>query len=57
MPRGFGKPSTWVEVTKDVSQEMRQAKRGQRVYEQLRRSSEANDLLSAFEAYLKSRHE
>ncbi len=53
MPKGFGKPSTWKEGSKDVSNEMIATKKGQKVYESMRDSSIQNDFISAFEKALK----
>jgi hypothetical protein len=54
MPKGFGKPSTWKEGTKDVSSEMIVTREGQRVYEKMRDSSIQNDFIGAFEQALKA---
>jgi hypothetical protein len=53
MPKGFGKPSTWKEGTKDLSGEMIASKEAQRVYEKMRDSSIQNDFIGAFEEALK----
>ncbi len=53
MPKGFGKPSTWKEGTKDVTNEMISTKKGQEVYEKMRDSSVQDDFAGAFEQALK----
>jgi RHS repeat-associated protein len=55
MPKGFGKPSSWREGSKDVSQDTRKLKAAKEIYEKLKASSEADDLTSAIEAALKYR--
>lgn len=53
MPKGFGKPSTWIEGSKDVTNEMISTKEGQKVYEKMRGSSIQDDIVGAFEHVLK----
>jgi RHS repeat-associated protein len=53
MPEGFGKPSTWKEGTKDVSNETIATKKGQEVYEKMRDSSTQEDFAGAVEHTLK----
>jgi RHS repeat-associated protein len=54
MPKGFGKPSTWKESTKDVSKEAIATKKGQENYEKMRDSSLQKDFIGAFEHALKA---
>jgi hypothetical protein len=53
MPKGFGKPSTWKEGTKDVTNEMISTKKGKEVNEKMRNSSIQDDFAGAFEQALK----
>jgi len=52
----FGKPSTWVEETKDVTHEMFSTEIGEKAYENLQSTAEASDLLSAVKAVLMSKN-
>jgi len=53
MPEGFGKPSTWKEGQRDVTEEMIAARNGAEMAEKMKNSAEADDLASAIEAFVK----
>lgn len=53
MPDGFGKPSTWKEGQRDVTEEMIAARNGAEFSQKMKNSAEADDLASAIEAFIK----